>query len=296
MPVSLQKIKHMKALNILFLSLGLMINQVNAQESSGKALPGASGISSLPAIDIYGAVPLEHKGFGGGFGIFSQPLSLGMKGSVNPLQVRIGGDFYFAELNRKKLDNVPLAAPQIGDARVRLSQSNFGFNAVARFSLPYSNLVTPYLDIFGGIRGYYAGMNITPKVRQAGYESSTSQSLSDDFHFAYGATGGVLISLGEWVKLNTGLMFTTSQQVGEGFNISNARLENGNIVADKMLNPKDMLVLKVGITFLFESSGGVSGRSNCCNCGGRGLLFGSGLGFGNFGKGNSVNFNVRPSK
>lgn len=273
-----------------------MVNLAVAQESTGKPLPGPSGISSLPAIDVYGAIPLEYKGFGGGFGIFTQPLTLGMKGSVNPLQVRLGGDFYFAELNRKKLDNVPLAAPQTGDARVRLSQSNIGFNAVARFSLPYSNIITPYLDIFGGVRGYYAGMNITPKIRQSGYESSTSQSLSDDWHFAYGATGGVLISLGEWVKLNTGLMFTTSQQVGEGFNITNARLENGSIVADKMLNPKDMLVLKVGITFLFESSGGTGTRSNCCNCGGRGLLFGSGLGFGSFGKGNSVNFNVRPSK
>lgn len=286
----------MKAVFVLSIAFGFLFNSASVQSQTTKPLPGPSGISSLPAIDIYGAIPLEYKGFGGGFGIFSQPLSLGLNGSVNPLQVRIGGDFYFAELNRKKLDNVPLLAPQNGEARVRLSQSNIGFNAVARFSLPYSNIISPYLDIFGGVRGYYTGMNITPKVRQNGYESSTSESLSDDWHFAYGATGGVLISLNEWIKLNTGLMFTTSQQVGEGFNISNARLENGNIVADKMLNPKDMFVLKVGITFLFESSGGRTNRSNCCNCGGRGLLLGSGLGFGNFGKSNSVNFNARPNK
>jgi hypothetical protein len=284
----------MKTFLKAFTIIGIMVNLAFAQESGSIAVPRPSGLSSLPALDIYGAIPLEYKGFGGGFGIFTQPQSLGMKGSVNPLQVRLGGDFYFAELNRKKLDNVPLASPQTGDARVRISQSNIGFNAVARFSLPYSNNITPYLDIFGGLRGYYAGMNITPKIRQSSYESSTSQSLSNDWHFAYGATGGVLISLGEWVKLNTGLMFTSSQQVGEGLNISNARVENGSIVADKLLNPKDMLVLKVGLTFLFESSGGTGTRSNCCHCGARGLFLGSG--FGNFGKGNSVNFNVRPGR
>jgi hypothetical protein len=287
----------MKAFSILVLAVVLSIQSSFAQDADKPQNKSTSGIPSLPAIDIYGAVPIEFKGFGGGFGIFSEPFNLGIKGAANPLQVRFGGDFYFAELNRKKLDNVALAAPQIGDARVRLSQTNLGVNAVARFSLPYSSIITPYLDIFGGIRGYYAGMNITPKVKQSGYESSTSESLSNDWHFAYGATGGVLISINEWVKLNTGLMFTTSHQVGEGFNVLNARVENGSIVGDNMLNPKDMLVLKVGITFLFEGSNSESGRrgrSNCCNCGGRGIFMGSGLGSGGFGKSNSVKINIKP--
>ncbi len=251
--------------------------------------------SSLPAIDVYGTIPLMHKGAGGGFGIFIQPLSLGIKGSVNPLQVRLGGEFYFSELSHKRLSNVPLSAPQVGDAKVRLSQSNFGLNAIARFSLPYSSILTPYIDVFGGFRGYSANMSITPYKPQPGYESSTSNNLSSDLHWTYGATGGILVSINSWLKFNTGLMYTTTGKPGEIFDISKARLENGNIVSEKINTPKDMLTLKIGLTFLIDG-GFETKSSNCCNCGSSGFILGSGFSTGSFGKGNSVGFNVIPSK
>src|SRR4051812_29260880 len=83
-------------------------------------------------FDMYGVIPQTHKGGGFGMGIFSPALGASVFGSG--AEFRLGGDFYVTGLDHKSMNDVPLIAPQTGTAKVRLSETLFGFNAVARLS------------------------------------------------------------------------------------------------------------------------------------------------------------------
>jgi hypothetical protein len=249
-------------------------------------------------MDVYATVPLKQCGWGLGFGVFGPGKKIGMINPYLPIHLRFGGDFYWAELDRKHLGTLPLSAPQLGDAKVRLSQNNIGLNAVARFSLPYSKKFTPYLDLFAGYRYFGSGMSITPLQRQEDYEESTSKNLSSTNQFCYGGTFGVLINLNSNIKFNTGLMITSSNKIGEITDIARARVESGSIIAQNMNTPKDMFILKVGFTFILNDDNNTKeNKKNCCNCStsrSSGTSWGSVRSSGT--KSNSVKINVRPSK
>ena len=248
-------------------------------------------------MDVYATVPLKQCGWGMGFGVFGPGKKIGMINPYLPIHLRFGGDFYFAELDRKHLGTLPLSAPQLGDAKVRLSQTNLGLNAVARFSLPYSKKFTPYIDVFAGYRYFGSGMSITPLQKQEEYEESTSDNLTKSNQFCYGGTAGFLIYLGQNIRFNTGLMITSSNKFGEITDIARARVENGNIIAQKINTPKDMFILKIGFTFILDDA---NTNNNCRTRSSRtyrssGTTW-SGGGRSSGTKANSVKINVRPSK
>jgi hypothetical protein len=283
-----------------FVACFLLISTLAKSQTSNTLLP-----TSLPkfsdkywSMDVYGTVPLKQCGWGLGFGVFSPGKKIGMINPYLPIHLRFGGDFYWAELDRKHLGTLPLSAPQLGDAKVRLSQNNIGLNAVARFSLPYSKKFTPYLDLFAGYRYFGSGMSITPLQRQEEYEESTSKNLSSTNQFCYGGTAGVLISLNSSIKFNAGLMITSSNKIGEITDIARARVESGNIIAQNINTPKDMFILKVGFTFILnDDNDNKENKKSCCNCDtyrSSGTTWGGGRVRGT--KPNSVKINVRPSK
>ncbi len=279
--------------------LVLLTCMVNAQKGvlSATPLPSLSTVSSLPSLDIFGAIPIKDCGGGAGFNILSKPLNIGNINYNSPLQVRFGGEFYFTTLHHQSLGTVPLSDPQEGNARVKLHDDMYGLNAMARFSMPYSKRITPYLDVFAGLRAFSAGMNITPEVHIPGNEVSTSQNLSSIGQFNYGATLGFLVSLGEYVKFNTGLMLTRSDAKNEFTNIKKTYVDvTGNIVTEKMQTLRDVFVLKVGFTFLLR-------RSNNCNSYNRNGMYRSRTTYGSYygggiggGRSNRVNISTRPSR
>lgn len=288
--------KKIITIGILMSGLGAFsqngLDSIPMKENSGKASV------SLPSIDIYATVPRYGMGAGLGFGFFSQGFVLEQFGPQQKLEFRLGGDFYFLQYNQHKLGTMPLAAPQTGDAKVKLTQNNFGLNLVGRFVLVSGSArINPYLDIFAGLRGFSSDIYITPLKPQLGYESNTSTNLSMVNQWNYGATFGMMFSINEYIKINTGLMYTTSSQGGQIENIRDARIEGANIVTNKINTPRDFWVFKVGIILLVDKSKKESHCDCCCKrsqSSGSGIFIPS-LGGGSL-KSNSVNFKSRPSR
>src|SRR5689334_13114956 len=135
--------------NLLSLTLCLTLSSASlcAQESQSvtptTSVVAKKDFDKLPTLDFYATVPLKQCGWGMGFGIYAPAYKIGSINPYLPVHLRLGGEFYIQEMHHRFLGNVPLSAPQIGDAKVRLSQNNMGFNFVARLSTPYSKKFTP---------------------------------------------------------------------------------------------------------------------------------------------------------
>jgi hypothetical protein len=248
---------------------------------------------ALPSLDLYGTIPVKYCGAGLGLIVLSNPFTVAHLDPFRPIQVRFGGEFYWSQFDHKNMGELPLSAPQTGNATVRLNENVFGLNAVTRFSLPWSAKITPYVDLFAGLRGFTSGMSITPDIYQKYNQKSTSENLSSMAQFNYGITGGFMASLGKSVKLNVGLMYSYCAKPGEMVNVKSAQMEAGTMVADNMPTPKSMLMAKVGFTFLLDKS-----KSNCGNSrsGGRSYRYSGGFFRGGGGGGSHINFNLRPSR
>ena len=107
-----------------------------------------------------------------------------------------------------------------------------------------------------------------------------------------------MYSLGKYVKLNTGIMYGTSNKIGEMMDIAKAKVDNGNIVIQKISAPKEMFTLKIGLTFIIDDS---DSKKKCnCDCDrNSGSTTRTTWSTGRISSGtksNHVNINVRPSK
>ncbi len=252
----------MKRLIILLFSSASLFAQQQTQPIPAK-LPSA-GSDNLPVMDIYGIVPRDLNGGGAGLGIFSQALPLPGILFGGAADLRLGGDIFISSLDRKRLHNVPLQEPQTGEAKVKLRETLFGLNAVARLSMPWDEKFTPYVDGFCGIRGVSTGITVIPENYQPGYEKSTSDNLDAVLMLNYGATAGFLVALGPNVKLNAGVMFSCSHKPGTIDNIHSVTFEGNGLVMQEKILPQNMVLFKLGLTFTIDPS---EGGNNCCNCG-----------------------------
>lgn len=272
------------------------------QQGLKNTQPTASKFTGLPAMDLYAAIPLQGIGAGMGIGVFSKALILEESSRKNRLELRLGGDAYFVQYGYKNLGTMALASPQNGEAKITLNQHNFGFNAVARFSFVSEKArLSPYFDLFAGMRGFTTGMNIRPLNYQPGYEENTSRNLSTTTHLNYGASLGLLYAVNKNLSINSALMYSTSNVSGQIENIHAARIDGNAIRIDKTRTPMDFFVVKLGVTFLIEKSEPKS-RNCCCNCDCcdrhdvDGIWFGRTNGSGSVLKSNEVNIQTRPSK
>jgi hypothetical protein len=257
-----------------------------------------STVSGLPSLDVYATIPVKQCGAGFGANLLSKPFTVMHWDMSHPVQMRLGGEFYWAEMEHCYLSNVPLASPQTGNARVRFTENVFGFNGVARFSMPYTQKIIPYVDVFGGFRGFSSSMDITPYQYQPGYQRTNSQSLANVGQLNYGATFGVMASLGPNVKFNAGMMYTYSKSVNEMMDIKTAQVTVDGVNGNQSPVPQGMWIAKVGLTFLIDGSN----RSSGCGCRSRGGYYRGGGGFyrggGGWGGGavNHINIGVHPSR
>ncbi len=217
-------------------------------------------ITAQVSADFLGVLPNAYSKWGrGGFAmnILSPVLNSTDVIGNDHIECRLGGGFYFAGLNQNTVSNVPLIAPQTGNALVTLTNRTYGLNGIARFSLPYSNKIIPYCDVFAGLRGFTSNMNIAPDASQNGCNtcnSATSENIANINELDYGATGGVMISLGKSVKLNAGLTYSDSNHLGKIINVTSAQLQAGSIAVEQMNAPTDMLLATLGLTFCFDGT------------------------------------------
>lgn len=223
---------------------------------------------NFPTIDVYAFAPRNLNGGGFGIGGFSPaipvPVIFGRGAGL-----RFGADFHFTGLDRRTLRDIPLLAPQTGMAKVKLNETLFGLNAVARLSMPWSEKVSPYVDGFAGLRALHTGITVTPNEYQVGFEESTSDNLDAVYTFQYGVAGGFLVSVGRNVKLNAAVMLSRSEFPGRISNIHTASLEGTGIAMDKKALQQQMVFFKLGVTFRVDPESISDDGCNCCGHGGR---------------------------
>ncbi len=256
------------------------------------ALGTAKNISAQASMDLFGVIPVKNCGWGFGGKIFTPGASLGN------LEVRLGGGIYGSSMVRRTMTNVPLNAPQTGDATVKFKNGVWGFDGILRFSLPYSSGLVPYFDAFVGSRLFTANMNIIPNVQNNTYQNSTFQNLSSLSQLNYGGELGVMFSFSDNFKFNAGMMYTYSPKFGEVVDVDKITLDNGSLTTQNMSTPHGVWIAKVGFVFAFGASsggsgggGGVGGRSRGLRLGGGG---GAKIGGGGGGLRNGIRLNLKP--
>jgi opacity protein-like surface antigen len=251
--------KHIVLFAMVTAGTGLLAQEAVVPTAISSVNPIQSN-DNRAVFDVYGVIPHAVKGGGFGLGIFSPAIGGSIFGSG--AEFRLGADFYLTGLGHKTMENVPLLAPQTGNAKARLSETLFGFNAVARISFPWSEKVSPYVDAFAGLRAVSTDISVTAYNYQPGYDKTSSDNLDNASSFNYGLAGGLLISINKNIKLNTAVLFSRSQNPGAINNIQTASMEGTSIAMDKKAVSRDIIIYKVGLTFKINPSK----KSDCCHC------------------------------
>jgi hypothetical protein len=239
----------------------------------------AKRANAQSSMDFSGIVPqsrVARRAGGFGFGVFGEALDFSGKkhnvGLTNSSrsglvpQIRFGGNFYYSELDQKRVYDAPLLPPASGNSKVTVNNSLWGFNFATRLSLPYSCKVIPYLDLFSGLADFSTSLDIQPYNY---IKSGSSQHLYDFASLSYGGGLGLMVPLGKYWKLDLGVTYTNFMNAGKMVDPQSARLELGSVEVDRMDTPRDMVTFKAGITYCFNSSSWSGGgyRSGCRSSG-----------------------------
>jgi hypothetical protein len=236
--------------------------QAQTPDSLQTKLPRPLSADKRPLFDVYAIAPRDLSGGGFGMGGFSPAVPLGSL--IQNAELRFGGDFYFMGLDRRWISNVPLLSPQTGEAKVKLNESMLGLNLVARLSTPWKAALGAYIDGFAGLRYVSTGMEVTPNQPQINHDKTTSTDIDGSYALQYGVAGGVLVKLTNQLKLNAALVYSHSDRPGSVSNIHSASIDGGSVMMDKKILPRDMVLLKLGVSFLINPSNNNNGRCNCC--------------------------------
>lgn len=170
------------------------------------------------------------------------------RNSLAPLSLHFGASLYVSGMGNKTFVNVPLVAPESGDAKVYFSNTLFGANADVRFTAALLNgKVAPYLDGFAGFRQFNSDMNIMPN--DGGKQSA--KQLTKTAGLGFGATLGLQFRVYDGIFINTGVNYTYSQSTGEFIDIHSLNRVGNSIEYSAAPLSKDFLIYKLGVTCYF---------------------------------------------
>jgi hypothetical protein len=206
-----------------------------------------------------------------------------MKDGSTGFRFQMGGSFYYSGLGQRSFTNVPLNAPQIGLARVTLSNALWGMNLLGRMSYANKSIFTPYADAFIGYRGTYSGLDIVPYMHIAGYEPQTTQSLSQVSGLNYGIGGGIMTNLTKRIRLDLGVSYSEAFQYGGHVaDLRTTYSDASGIYLTMKDAPNGLLMVHAGLQFYIRDNG----NSNCnCNCNHGSTRIGTGIRAGGWGGG-----------
>lgn len=243
---------------------------------------------------------------GGGFAfnLMSKGLATSKAAAAPPtsvtgakFQIQYGMNFYWSGLGHRTFYNVPLAFPQAGLAKVRLQNSFFGINALARLSLASKSIFTPYGETYLGYRGTFTTMNVDPYVNNYGYEEESDKTLASATGINFGLGGGVTTHLNKSkrIRLDVGVSYIEQLAAGHYVDLSTASAGPSGMNLNLKSAPGGILMLNVGLLFYIE--GDDTGDDDCnCKCKHRNRAASSawiGTGRGGWNGGRSNNVNVR---
>lgn len=245
------------------------------------------------------AIKNPDIGYGGGMSLMSKGKALEKDGKG--LRLQLGGDFNYSGLGHRNFSHVPLSAPQVGDARVTLSNGLLSMNMLFQLSLPNKSIFIPYGNAFLGYRGTFSSLSITPYQRNPGYESETDKSLSSAHGLNYGIGAGILTKLRKNLYLDIGATYSEMAGGGRIADLSSAYSTGQGINLNFKSAPNSMTQIKLGLVWYIELDDDdhhdkKNEKDDCnCKCERRDRVrVGSGWGLGggwNFGKSNGININ-----
>jgi hypothetical protein len=219
----------------------------------------ALNINAQGSCDMSAVVPLSNiapKPIGFSLNVLS-PSVIGpnSRGKKLPPEfgLRFGAGFYLANLDSKKVDNVPLLKPDLGLAKVGAASRIFGLNIITRLEFHPSKIVVPYLDLFYGLRENYVHLDIIPYDKQ---QRTGSQYAGSFVGTNYGTTVGLKFRLAKDCYADIGLVYSNTTNQGMMADIHTARVEGKDLVMDHKNAPPEMFMIKTGFVFNFVGSNG----------------------------------------
>lgn len=248
-------------------------------------------------LGVYGyrlnSTEIAHPEVGGGFGMnfMSKELNPGGGTGTSFLKVQYGFNFNFTFLGQRTFQNVPLVAPQMGLAKVTLSNSLMSTNIQARVTAPNKSIFIPYGEVNLGYRGTFTSMDIYPYQHVGNYSNQTSVTLAAVSGLNYGIGGGVMTNLGKnkKVRLDLGVMYMEQAGSGHYGDLANTQTDASGVNLSMKQVPNGVLMMNVGLLFYLEP-----GKDDDCDCKCKHHTSGGRFGFGggrwwNMGMPSSVN-------
>lgn len=219
-----------------------------------------------------------------GINIFSPGIPLTGESGKKQTELRLGADFDFFLMDQRKMEHIPLAVPQVGNATVKLGNRLSRFNFITRFSFPYEKSVVPYFDLFAGVRNYSTMMSVDPNDT---LYAPSSDKIYKAKAFNYGANAGVMLSLGNTIKLDAGFSFSCLGRPIKEVDMWSAHVENNSLVIDRKKAKFGLPMVHVGVVIMCnEQFGEVMSAIGGCMAGAVAGCF-SGISCGGFFSGRS---------
>jgi|AntRauTorckE6833_2_1112554.scaffolds.fasta_scaffold13027_3 hypothetical protein len=174
----------------------------------------------------------------------------------------LGLDFNFINFGRDTRDE-PLSST-IPDLKVRVENE---YNLVQGFMVakvqPQDGILRPYAEGLAGFNYFYTQTTIENRGSNGG-EPIASDTNFDDWAFAWGAGGGIMIRV---FDRRGSVNYASGNQIAAGYinlgarylNGSNAEylregsivIENGNVTYDTLQSRTDMLLIQLGFVLRF---------------------------------------------
>ncbi len=251
-------------------------------------------------LGIYGlrasSYDIKKPDIGGGAGVSFLSGGKEIDKARPGILFQAGFDINYSGLGHRTFRQVPLLAPQMGSAQVRLSNGLLTTNVL--FQLAYSNksIFRPYANAFIGYRGTFSDLTIDPNNRQPGYESETEKSLASAHGLNYGLGAGLLTKLKRNIWLDIGVSYAEMIGGGQMADLTTAYSDKNGVNMNFKNAPNSMMLIKVGLQFYIEKGNDRNDDKDDCHCkcrkSGR-VYSGVGLGGGwNWGRSNNVGINV----
>lgn len=187
-----------------------------------------------------------RHGYGFNMEFFSNNL---LRKSVNPnafdLRFGIGFDIQGSGKERR---TVILNTPNSDPGKETLKNSHLGLSATMRLTFLGEKRLSPYIDGFVGLRGFYSHRELTIDKPNPEYESSSSEQLFSTGTTRYGGSFGMMYRLNRVVSIDTRVTYSAGS-AGNWLNL-NSVSQQDNVVSYRVSNTTtDLFIYRVGFVF-----------------------------------------------
>lgn len=207
---------------------------------------------------LNGSTPLNElkdSAYRNGIGFSMEYLSPTLIKAGN-FEARVGAGIDFLHFGRsKKVEDLVFNTPNNDKGYSRLENYSFDIQIAPKF-IYNAGKISPYIDLFTGIRGFYSTQTNTFNKQVQGYEKSSSNTLLQNAVVHSGGSVGLIYNLTSSVAFD--LRFSYSTGAGIKFtDLGSARKDpayESNILYRNTNTVKnsDLFIFRIGVLFKLE--------------------------------------------